>query len=441
MALTLRLVKGSPLTFIETDDNFSQLANLESGVHTGQLLLTASTTNKASLRIPHGNVPTFPVNGDMWTTSTGLYIQINGSTVGPLGIGGGGSAGVTSFNTRTGAVTLNSPDVTNALGYTPANRAGETFLGIVVAAASSTSAASIRLPHGSAPNFPANGDMWTTADGLYVRINGVTVGPLGGGGGGSYLPIAGGTLTGLLTTATSTTTSAGIRLPHGSAPTSPINGDMWTTTAGVFARINGATVGPFGSVDLSNLNASNLTSGTVPSARISGAYTGITAVGTLTSLTSSGNVGGSNILANPSGGVNGNIQFYDQNGTGSFNAWLRSAGQTLLYDSSSATVIMTLTSGGTTIPGTMTAASFNTSSSREIKKNIRKVRAGALNRVLNLAKQIKEYQLKVDSTGKVNVGVIAEDTPLRYSDGKSVNINNILFDLVAAIGELHGQRV
>lgn len=36
----------------------------------------------------------------------------------------------------------------------------------------------------------------------------------------------------------------GIRLPHTSAPASPINGDMWTTTAGLFVRINGVSVGP-----------------------------------------------------------------------------------------------------------------------------------------------------------------------------------------------------
>lgn len=42
----------------------------------------------------------------------------------------------------------------------------------------------------------------------------------------------------------STTSAASLRLPHGSAPTSPVDGDMWTTTAGLFVRINGATVGP-----------------------------------------------------------------------------------------------------------------------------------------------------------------------------------------------------
>ncbi|MCX5066655.1 SGNH/GDSL hydrolase family protein [Micromonospora lupini] len=42
----------------------------------------------------------------------------------------------------------------------------------------------------------------------------------------------------------STTTRAPLNIPHGAAPTSPVDGDMWTTTAGLFVRINGATVGP-----------------------------------------------------------------------------------------------------------------------------------------------------------------------------------------------------
>jgi len=45
----------------------------------------------------------------------------------------------------------------------------------------------------------------------------------------------------LLITDASDATAAGFRLPHGVAPTVPVNGDMWTTTASIFARINGAT--------------------------------------------------------------------------------------------------------------------------------------------------------------------------------------------------------
>jgi len=53
------------------------------------------------------------------------------------------------------------------------------------------------------------------------------------------------TLNGLLLTLASATGGAGFRLPHGVAPTTPTNGDMWSTTAGVYARINGTTIGPF----------------------------------------------------------------------------------------------------------------------------------------------------------------------------------------------------
>ena len=49
-------------------------------------------------------------------------------------------------------------------------------------------------------------------------------------------------MTGILRTVASAVGSAGLRVPHGTAPTSPADGDLWTTTAGLFVRINGATV-------------------------------------------------------------------------------------------------------------------------------------------------------------------------------------------------------
>lgn len=47
-----------------------------------------------------------------------------------------------------------------------------------------------------------------------------------------------------LTTPAGTTGVSSFRIPHGSAPTSPVDGDIWTTTAGIYVRINGGTVGP-----------------------------------------------------------------------------------------------------------------------------------------------------------------------------------------------------
>ena len=42
-------------------------------------------------------------------------------------------------------------------------------------------------------------------------------------------------------TAAAAASGAGLRLPHGVAPTAPVNGDLWSTTAGWFVRTNGAT--------------------------------------------------------------------------------------------------------------------------------------------------------------------------------------------------------
>lgn len=51
---------------------------------TTALITLAATTGLSSLRIPHGTAPSAPVDGDLWTTSSGLYVRINGATVGPL---------------------------------------------------------------------------------------------------------------------------------------------------------------------------------------------------------------------------------------------------------------------------------------------------------------------------------------------------------------------
>lgn len=54
------------------------------------IISPAATTSFASLRIPHGTAPSSPNNGDIWSTSAGVFARVNGVTVGPLGTGGGG---------------------------------------------------------------------------------------------------------------------------------------------------------------------------------------------------------------------------------------------------------------------------------------------------------------------------------------------------------------
>jgi hypothetical protein len=55
-----------------------------SATFAGTVIAPAATTALAPMRIPHGTAPTSPVDGDMWTTTAGLFIRINGATVGPL---------------------------------------------------------------------------------------------------------------------------------------------------------------------------------------------------------------------------------------------------------------------------------------------------------------------------------------------------------------------
>jgi hypothetical protein len=71
----------------------------------GTLLLNASTfsPNVAPLNLAPGTAPGAPNNGDLWTTSAGLYVRINGGTVGPLGVGGGGAFSAITSGTNTTA--------------------------------------------------------------------------------------------------------------------------------------------------------------------------------------------------------------------------------------------------------------------------------------------------------------------------------------------------
>lgn len=57
---------------------------------------------------------------------------------------------------------------------TKVDKDGDTMTGKLVLPASTTSSASINIPHGSAPSSLVNGDMWTTTSAPYIRINNKT---------------------------------------------------------------------------------------------------------------------------------------------------------------------------------------------------------------------------------------------------------------------------
>jgi hypothetical protein len=110
--------------------------------------------------------------------------SVNGANISPgltgapatFGVTGEANAGVALQAAGTGPIFLKSNGTKADFGNT--NSAAWTFAALSIFPAAATGAASIRLPHGTAPTSPVNGDMWTTTAGLFVRINGVTVGPL-----------------------------------------------------------------------------------------------------------------------------------------------------------------------------------------------------------------------------------------------------------------------
>lgn len=126
---------------------------------------TSSTvwTARANIRGPQGIQGIQGPKGDTGATgATGT--KGDKGDIGPQGMPGkdGTDANVTKQN------------VTNALGYTPADKAGETFEGKVTLPVGVVSEAPFNIPHGVAPISPVNGDIWTTTSGLLVRLNGVT---------------------------------------------------------------------------------------------------------------------------------------------------------------------------------------------------------------------------------------------------------------------------
>jgi hypothetical protein len=76
--VTTRAGKGTPLTWDEVDANFTALAG--DTYDTKKTFATPSAAGVASYNMPHGVAPTTLANGDMWTTTAGLFARLNGAT-------------------------------------------------------------------------------------------------------------------------------------------------------------------------------------------------------------------------------------------------------------------------------------------------------------------------------------------------------------------------
>lgn len=85
-----------------------------------------------------------------------------------------GGADVISVDNLTGLAVTGTLSA-SGIGAVGAATSSSTNLNL---AAGATGVSSLRIPHGAAPSSPVNGDVWTTTAGLFVRVNGVSVGPL-----------------------------------------------------------------------------------------------------------------------------------------------------------------------------------------------------------------------------------------------------------------------
>jgi hypothetical protein len=119
------------------------------------------------------------------------------------------------------------------------NRAGDTMAGKLNALASASGGAGFGLGSGAAPSAPIDGDIWVTTAGFGVRFNGTSY--------SAAMLNGSSTFTGTKTfnvppvMATPAAGQASLRLPPGVDPSAPANGDLWGTSGGLFARVNGVT--------------------------------------------------------------------------------------------------------------------------------------------------------------------------------------------------------
>lgn len=91
---------------------------------------------------------------------------------------------------------------------------------------------------------PSTVRVWSgTAWVAFYMFNTVTntISVVGGSGG---LPLTGGTMTGRLVTSGVVGGLSGLNIPQGT-PSAFVNGDIWTTSAGLFAYVNGSAQGPY----------------------------------------------------------------------------------------------------------------------------------------------------------------------------------------------------
>lgn len=173
--------------------------------------------------------------------------------------------GSKSFTATTGAQTAVGMDYKVSDADNPANY----MYGYVTAYNSTTGALTMTMTASGGSGTKTNWSITPAASSTAITTSGGTIsGNLEITG---TLDVTGGfTGSSFVRAAASTTSDASYRAPHGSAPTSPVDGDIWTTTTGLFVRINAATKQAATLTDTQTLTNKTLTAPTINTPTISG---------------------------------------------------------------------------------------------------------------------------------------------------------------------------
>lgn len=108
---------------------------------------------------------------------------------------------------------------------------------LVAPQAAITGAQNFACIYSGNPGTPVLIQPWGGDSAISMRFNAIGTGSLLFNGTTTTI-----SSTGKVNTTASASGSAGLNIPHGTAPSSPVNGDLWTTSADMFYRINGTTL-------------------------------------------------------------------------------------------------------------------------------------------------------------------------------------------------------
>jgi hypothetical protein len=238
---TVSLGNGTGISVSGTYPSFTVANSAPNATHTGDATGSDQLTVVKINGMPVSNSPA-PTNGQVlkWDGSSGSWKSSNES--------GGSYTPGTGISIVGNLISNTLPDqtVTMASGtgisiagsypsYTVTNSSPNATHTGDISGATAISVDKIKGMSVSATPAPTNGQVlkW---DGTNTYWKASDLGALA---------LTGGTLTGKLITVASAASSAGLNLPHGTSPTTPVNGDIWSTTGGLYAQINGTTVGPY----------------------------------------------------------------------------------------------------------------------------------------------------------------------------------------------------